>query len=38
MLRDYRIELPEGSGAQWQAWPIPKPRDGLPVRIVPRAA
>jgi cytochrome P450 len=35
LLSRYRIELPEGSGAQWQAWPIPRPRDGLPVRFVP---
>ncbi len=33
MLRAHRIELPEGSGGKWQAWPIPKPRDGLPVRL-----
>ena len=38
MLRDHRIVLPAGSGASWQAWPIPKPRDGLPVQIVPRGA
>lgn len=35
MLRHHRIELPEGSGDKWQPWPIPKPRDGLPVRLVP---
>ncbi len=34
MLRTRRIELPEGSGRDWQAWPIPKPKDGLPVRLV----
>ena len=33
LLRHHRIELPSGSGAAWQAWPIPKPRDGLPVTI-----
>lgn len=38
MLRHDRIELPANSGAKWQAWPIPKPRDGLPVMIVPRTA
>jgi len=38
MLRDHRIVLPAGSGAAWQAWPIPKPRDGLPVQIAPRGA
>jgi cytochrome P450 len=34
MLRTNRIELPAGSGDKWQAWPIPKPEDGLPVRVV----
>ncbi len=33
LLRTHNIVLPEGSGAKWQAWPIPKPRDGLPVTI-----
>ncbi len=37
MLRAHRVELPEGSGASWQPWPIPQPRDGLPVRLVPLA-
>ena len=23
------------SSGKWQAWPIPKPRDGLPVRLQP---
>jgi cytochrome P450 len=35
MLKDHRIEIPTGSGDKWQAWPIPKPRDGLPVRMLP---
>ena len=35
MLRTHRIETGEGSGDKWQAWPIPKPRDGLPVRLIP---
>ena len=35
LLSRYRIELEEGSGAEWQAWPIPRPKDGLPVRFVP---
>ena len=35
MLRTHRIEIGQGSGDKWQAWPIPKPRDGLPVRLVP---
>lgn len=33
LLKDGRIDLPAGSGEKWQAWPIPKPRDGLPVRL-----
>ena len=33
LLKDGGIELPAGSGDQWAAWPIPKPRDGLPVRL-----
>jgi cytochrome P450 len=36
MLRHHDIALPEGSGAKWQAWPIPQPRDGLPARLVRR--
>ena len=35
LLSRYRIELDEGAGAEWQAWPIPRPKDGLPVRFVP---
>jgi len=37
LLRRYRIELEPGAGAQWQAWPIPRPKDGLPLRFVPIA-
>jgi len=37
LLRTSSIALPAGSGAKWQAWPIPRPRDGLPVEIVPLA-
>ncbi|HTI31220.1 MAG TPA: cytochrome P450 [Sphingomonas sp.] len=33
ILRGGRIDLPQVSGDKWQAWPIPKPRDGLPVRL-----
>ena len=33
LLRTHRIDLAETSGKKWQAWPIPKPRDGLPVMI-----
>ena len=35
LLSRYRIELAEGSGRDWQAWPIPRPKDGLPVTLVP---
>jgi cytochrome P450 len=31
LLKDGSISLPEGSGKDWQAWPIPQPKDGLPV-------
>lgn len=34
ILREHRIEIDAGSGDAWAAWPIPKPRDGLPVRLV----
>lgn len=34
VLRRYRIELDEGAGREWQAWPIPRPKDGLPLRFV----
>ncbi len=35
LLRRYRIELAPGSGAAWQPWPIPQPKDGLPLTFVP---
>ncbi|MGY4394959.1 cytochrome P450 [Sphingomonas sp. UYAg733] len=35
LLSRYRIELDAGSGDEWQAWPIPRPKDGLPLRFVP---
>jgi cytochrome P450 len=35
LLRTHRIDLAAGSGAKWQAWPIPKPRDGLPLTVTP---
>ena len=31
MLRTHRIDVASTSGVEWQAWPIPKPRDGLPI-------
>ena len=35
LLRTHQIDLDAGSGAKWQAWPIPKPRDGLPLTLQP---
>lgn len=37
LLRRYRIVLDPGAGTDWQAWPIPRPKDGLPLRFVPIA-
>jgi cytochrome P450 len=37
ILRRYRIELEPGAGKDWQYFPIPRPKDGLPVRFVPIA-
>ena len=37
LLRRYRIVLDPGAGTDWQAWPIPRPKDGLPLRFVPVA-
>ena len=34
MLRTHRIDVAADAGVEWQAWPIPKPRDGLPVGFV----
>jgi len=33
LLSRYRIELTDGAGADWQYFPIPRPKDGLPVRF-----
>jgi len=35
-LQNLKVALPEGYKADWQMWPIPKPRDGLRV-VVKRA-
>ena len=37
MLSRYRIEADEDAGATWQIFPIPRPKDGMPVRFVPLA-
>jgi cytochrome P450 len=34
LLRDYRIERNGDAGDAWQAWPIPQPKDGLPITLV----
>jgi cytochrome P450 len=34
MLRSGTITLPAGSGDAWQAWPIPQPKDKLPISLV----
>ncbi|WP_419807853.1 cytochrome P450 [Sphingomonas sp.] len=34
LLKDYRIVLDDGAGATWQHFPIPRPNDGLPLRLV----
>lgn len=31
LLQRYSIEIEEGYSPEWQAWPIPKPKDGLKV-------
>lgn len=35
LLQRYRIEMDDGYEPAWQAWPIPKPKDGLKVRFAP---
>jgi cytochrome P450 len=34
LLTQARVEVAEGYAPEWQPWPIPKPKDGLRVRIV----
>lgn len=34
VLQRYRIEVAEGYSPDWQAWPIPQPKDGLKVKFV----
>ncbi|UOA20467.1 Putative cytochrome P450 136 (plasmid) [Sulfitobacter indolifex] len=33
LLRERRVELVNSNGTQWQRLPIPKPKDGLPIRL-----
>lgn len=35
LLTTHRIVLADGYTPEWQAWPIPKPKDGLKVRMEP---
>ena len=35
LLSRYRIELASGAGEDWQIFPIPRPKDGLPVTFKP---
>ena len=35
MLTRYRVEVEPGYDPDWQAWPIPQPRDGLKVELKP---
>ncbi|MFZ9395020.1 MAG: cytochrome P450 [Erythrobacter sp.] len=35
LLQRYSIEITEGYDPEWQAWPIPKPKDGLTVTFKP---
>jgi cytochrome P450 len=35
LLTQVRVEVAEGYAPEWQAWPIPKPKDGLRVRMIP---
>jgi cytochrome P450 len=34
-LQNLDVSLPQGAQADWQMWPIPKPRDGLRVMVMP---
>ena len=35
LLTGARIEVADGYEPKWQAWPIPRPKDGLQVKLVP---
>ena len=34
LLREHRIRLAPGSGATWQFFPIPRPKDRLPLELL----
>ncbi len=33
LLTTTRVSVEPGYSPRWQMWPIPKPRDGLPIRL-----
>jgi cytochrome P450 len=33
LLTTTRVSVQPGYSPRWQMWPIPKPRDGLPIRL-----
>jgi hypothetical protein len=33
LLTTTRVSVAPGYNPRWQMWPIPKPRDGLPIRL-----
>lgn len=35
LLTAAHIDVPQGYAPKWRLWPIPQPRDGLPVRLRP---
>ncbi len=35
LLSTHRIEIDPKASDDWQPWPIPQPRDGLPIKLVP---
>lgn len=35
LLSRYRLKLEDGYQAKWRMWPMPKPRDGLPMHLEP---
>ena len=33
LLTNYRVEVTDGYAPDWQAWPIPQPKDGLQITL-----